>query len=84
MPDKYRPIRKFRTCNGCKAMVRGWCGHPDECTLGYTLEQCKGPYGIRIAYPGEHCPKPKTNMELVDSPAKWELPPPEEDVARGK
>ena len=63
-------IKKSRTCNGCKAMLRGWNGHSDECTLGYTLEHRRGPYDIRIGYPAEPCPKPKTNMELVNAPRK--------------
>ena len=63
-------LKKCKTCNGCKAMFRGWCGHLDECTLGYTLEHRKGPYDISVGYPGEPCPKPKTNMELVDAPRK--------------
>lgn len=60
-------LKKYRTCNGCKAMFRGWCGHLDECTLGYDLEYRKGPYGIRVGYPGEPCPKPKTNMKMLDA-----------------
>ena len=53
-----------------KAMIRGWCGHPDECVLGYNLEHRRGPYDIHIGYPAEPCPKPKTNMELVNAPRK--------------
>lgn len=63
-------LKNPRTCNGCKAMFRGWCGHPDECTLGYDLEYRKGAFGFSVGYPGEPCPKPKTNMELVDAPKK--------------
>lgn len=70
MLDKLRPIKQYKTCERCKAMFRGWCGNPDECTLGYTLEYRKGPYDIRTGYPGEPCPKPKTNMELVNAPRK--------------
>lgn len=66
----YMKLKNPRTCNGCKAMFRGWCGDLDQCILGYDLEQRKGPYGISIGYPGEPCPKPKTNMEMVDAPKK--------------
>ena len=63
-------IKKFRTCNGCKARFRGWCDRPDVCILGYKLKYRKGVYDLSIGYPGEPCPKPKTNMETVNAPRK--------------
>ncbi len=63
-------IKNYRTCNGCKAMFRGWCGSPDVCYLGYNLTYRVGSFGISYGCPGEPCPKPKTNMEMVNAPRK--------------
>ena len=72
--NKLRPLKQYRTCERCKSMFRGMCGSPDHCELGYDLKWKKGTFGLRIGYPGEPCPKPTTNKEWLDSPAKWERP----------
>lgn len=63
-------IKKFRTCNRCKARFRGGCDHLDVCILGYKLKYRKGVYDLSIGYPGEPCPKPQTDMEFADAPRK--------------
>lgn len=73
MLNKYRVLKRHRTCNRCRAMYRGSCGHSDTCELGYDLEMRRGMFGS-WGYPGEPCPKPTTYKELLDSPRKWELP----------
>lgn len=75
MLNKTRLIKRYRTCERCKAMFRGWCGDSDTCELGYDLELRRGAFGLSVGYPGEPCPKPTTNKEWLDSPGKWELPP---------
>ena len=64
------PIKKYKTCNGCKARFRGCGDHLDVCALGYKLKYRKGVYDMNIGYPGEPCPKPNTSMEFVDAPRK--------------
>lgn len=63
-------IKQYRSCNGCKAMLRGWCGNPDVCDLGYKIAYRVGSFGISYGYPGEPCPKPKTYMERCFAPRK--------------
>ena len=63
-------IKQHRSCNGCRAMFRGWCGHPDVCYLGYDLTYLVGAFGISSGYPAEPCPKPRTYMDMCDAPRK--------------
>lgn len=74
MLNKYRTLKRYRTCNRCRAMYRGSHGKSDKCELGYDLEMRRGAFGFSCGYPGESCPKPTTYEELLDSPKKWELP----------
>lgn len=63
-------IKQYRSCNGCKGIIRGWCGGYDECTLGYKLKHKIHQFGFTIGYPGEPCPKPRTYRDYCDAPRK--------------
>ena len=72
--EMLQKLKRARTCEGCRAMYRGSCGDRDTCELGYELKYRRILDGVSMGFPGEPCPKPKTNMELCDAPKKWELP----------
>lgn len=51
-----------RTCNGCKAFFFMGCGEV-RCELGYTIDANK-------LKPLEDCPKPTTNIQLINCKKK--------------
>ena len=60
-------LKKYRTCNGCKAYYYRFKSH--HCSLGYRQKDSdKKLYGFSLGVvPDEKCTKPKTLSELSEA-----------------
>ena len=68
-PDSGLPLRKCRTCKGCRALETRMPKRSHWCSLGFNLvDHLVTDGGGRcwfVAKPAEPCLKPRTNDELL-------------------